>query len=302
MSKRNPVTGVFVGLATLDVIHLVSSTPGTNEKVTARAQYVAAGGPAANAAVTFAGLGGNAILVTALGKDPVADVIRADLKAYGVTVVDAESDRIVVTPLSAVTITASTGDRSVVSIDAAANNSEPPPGLDSIIEQASVVLIDGHHPKLAIASAIAANAAQIDVVVDAGRWKSVMRHLIPRAQTMICSDDFRVPGFDNSESTARELVKAGVKTVVTTHGGDPVLWWHSGESGSVSVPSVRALDTLAAGDVFHGAYCYFSRHPELDIGAQLLGSSRVAALRCSMMGPRQWLSLLADSAFELTAQ
>lgn len=292
--------GVFVGLATLDVVHHVTATPGTNQKVTAQAQFVAAGGPAANAAVTFAGLGGQAILVTALGSDPAADLIRADLRACRVTVVDVASDRKIAVPISAVAVTIATGDRSVLSIDAEATDIEPPPNLRETIEIADVVLIDGHHPKLAIAAAEAANAANVDVIVDAGRWKPVMKHLIPRAQVMICSDDFRVPGFDDSESTARALIRAGVKTVVTTHGGDPVLWWQSGSSGSVAVPRVRAVDTLGAGDIFHGAYCYFSRRQDMSIAAHLLDSCRIAALRCTIVGPRAWLSHLPIATLELS--
>src|SRR5690625_5980424 len=63
--------GVFAGLATLDVIHRVDASPGPDEKVTALSQFVAAGGPAANAAVTFAALGGHAVLLTALGRSPI---------------------------------------------------------------------------------------------------------------------------------------------------------------------------------------------------------------------------------------
>ena len=60
VSEKAPV-GVFVGLATLDVIHRIAKAPAVNQKVTSTAQFVAAGGPAANAAVTFAALGGDAI-------------------------------------------------------------------------------------------------------------------------------------------------------------------------------------------------------------------------------------------------
>ncbi len=52
-SERRPV-GLFVGLATLDVIHRIAEPPAVNEKITASGQFVSAGGPAANAAVTFA--------------------------------------------------------------------------------------------------------------------------------------------------------------------------------------------------------------------------------------------------------
>ena len=61
LAERTP-TGVFVGLATLDVIHRITAPPAVNEKITARQQFVAAGGPATNAAVTFAALGGRADL------------------------------------------------------------------------------------------------------------------------------------------------------------------------------------------------------------------------------------------------
>src|SRR3546814_15623512 len=83
VSEKAPV-GVFVGLATLDVIHRIAKAPAVNEKITSTAQFVAAGGPAANAAVTFAALGGDATLVTALGDAPVADLIRADIAGPGV--------------------------------------------------------------------------------------------------------------------------------------------------------------------------------------------------------------------------
>ena len=43
VSEKAPV-GVFVGLATLDVIHRIAKPPAVNEKITSTAQFVAAGG------------------------------------------------------------------------------------------------------------------------------------------------------------------------------------------------------------------------------------------------------------------
>ncbi len=47
----------FAGLTTLDVVHRAAAPPGRDRKITASRQDVAAGGPAANAAVTVAALG-----------------------------------------------------------------------------------------------------------------------------------------------------------------------------------------------------------------------------------------------------
>jgi sugar/nucleoside kinase (ribokinase family) len=290
-SERVPV-GIFVGLATLDVIHRIVKAPAVNEKITATAQFVAAGGPAANAAVTFAALGGDAILVTALGDAPVAELIRADLAAYGVSVVDAAAGTTRAVPISAVSVVESTGDRSVVSLDAVTSDAPPPAELGDLVAAADVVLVDGHHPLIARGAAESAAARGTTVVVDAGRWKPVMSDLMPYATDMVCSNDFRIPDTDTPESTAAGLVRSGVRTVVTTHGGDPVQWWSEGESGSVPVEPVAVVDTLGAGDAFHGAYSYFSTQKASSVAERIERSARVAGLRCSVVGPRAWLSEL----------
>ena len=286
--SERPPAGLFVGLATLDVIHRIAKPPGVNQKITSSAQFVAAGGPAANAAVTFAALGGRATLVTALGADPVGDLIRADLASYGVTVVDAAAGERRAIPVSAVSVVDATGDRSVVSLDAVNSDASPPPELAELVADADVVLVDGHHPLIARAAAEHATM----LVVDAGRWKPVLGELAEHATDRVCSADFRMPGTDDSETTAAELVSRGVRTVVVTHGGEPVTWWSAGESGSVPVTSVTVGDTLGAGDAFHGAYAYFATAPECGLAERIDRSARVATLRCSVIGPRAWLSEL----------
>ncbi|MEX5632997.1 PfkB family carbohydrate kinase [Parafrankia sp. FMc2] len=76
--------GVFVGLTTLDSIYLVDQLPGADEKCVARDFVMNAGGPATNAAVTFAYLGGRACLVSAIGTSPAAALVHDDLARSGV--------------------------------------------------------------------------------------------------------------------------------------------------------------------------------------------------------------------------
>ncbi|GFG53499.1 kinase [Mycolicibacterium agri] len=295
VSDRPPV-GVFVGLATLDVIHRIAKPPAVNEKITSTAQFVAAGGPAANAAVTFAALGGKAILVTALGADPIASLVHADLAEHDVSVVDVAAGTKRAVPVSAVSVIESTGDRSVISQDAVNPDASPPENLDDLVADADVVLVDGHHPLIASAAARCAAERGTTLVVDAGRWKPVMADIIPHATDMVCSDDFRTPGADSPEATAAALLESGVPTIVITHGGEPVQWWSGGQSGSVPVPRVAAVDTLGAGDAFHGAYAFYSTRGDSGVAERIARSVGVAALRCSVVGPRAWLrKLSADS-------
>jgi sugar/nucleoside kinase (ribokinase family) len=283
---------VFAGLVTLDVIHQVDVAPRPNEKVTARAQEVAAGGPATNAAVTFAALGGEAVLVTALGTGAAAQVVRGDLEARGVRIVDLAPDRIERVPVSSIVVVVGTGERSVVSVDASTGPLDAVPNLDAVVAGADVVLVDGHHPALAAEVSRAAAAATTPLALDAGRWRAVMHTVIPRASAVICSADFRYPAAGGVLESARALRTAGVATVIVTRGADPVLWWHDGQSGDVPAPRVDAVDTAGAGDVLHGAYCYYADEPHLveRIGA----AARVAALKCRYPGTRSWLDHLSE--------
>lgn len=294
--------GVFVGLCTLDVVHRVHRMAGADEKVTAHRQDIAAGGPAATAAVTFAALGGRALLITSLGSDPLARMIGAELESRGVRVLDVTPDDIEPPAVSAIAVSEATGARSVTSIDATARSAQPPDDLASHVDGAAVVLLDGHHPALAGAALRTATRLAIPVVVDAGRWKPVMADLLPPAGHVVCSADFRWPGSATAEDSAvaiRSSVAEGMtdgdrdrRVVAVTRGAEPVLWWQGRASGRVRVPAVRAVDTLGAGDAFHGAYAYFLTDGTLTTTERLAAAARIAALRVSVVGPRDWLSLL----------
>ncbi len=298
--------GVFVGLCTLDVVHRVDRVAGVDEKVTAHRQDIAAGGPAANAAVTFAALGGRALLITSLGSDPLARLIGAELEARDVRVFDVTPDAIDAPAVSAIAVSESTGARSVTSIDATARSVHPIGDLEGRLDGAAVVLLDGHHPALAVAALRAAGRLGIPVVVDAGRWKPVMADLLPPAGHVVCSADFRWPGTATAEDSAQAIRSAevspaagptgGGQVVAVTRGAEPILWWHGDASGLVPVPAVRAVDTLGAGDAFHGAYAYLVTDGSLTTPERLAGAARVAALRVSVVGPRAWLSLLPGAA------
>ncbi|WP_313557774.1 PfkB family carbohydrate kinase [Miniimonas arenae] len=298
--------GLFACLATLDVVHHVARPPGPDEKVTATATYVAAGGPAANAAVTFAALGGRAVLATVLGSGAVADLVRADLQCYGVEVLDLAPPGTALTPpVSAITVTAGTGERSVVGSDArGAPDVEPSADLLACVSPADVVLLDGHHPRLAVGIARAAHDAGVPVVVDLGRWKPVFDDLAPLTTHAVCSAGVRPPGATSAVDTAAHLRRRGVPAVVATAGAGPVRVWSAmpdGEPASgvdladtallVEVPTVPAVDTLGAGDAFHGAYAFAVAQGAGAAEAARLGVE-VAAERVQHAGPRAWLSAL----------
>ncbi|GLY67333.1 ribokinase [Amycolatopsis taiwanensis] len=279
---------VLAGLCTVDVVQRVAELPGPGEKVQSLSVDVAAGGPATNAAVTVAALGGSPLLLTALGAHPLAELARADLAACGVEVVDVAPESQVAPAISAVAVRDRDGERTVVSRNAG-NVSIPQPRPEDYLGTGtcvSAVLVDGHHPELALAVAGWARDRRIPVVLDAGSWKPVLDDLLPLVDTAACSAHFRPPG--------PGLRDRGVPTVIVTAGPDPVRWWTAEASGAVPVPRTGARDTLGAGDVWHGALAYGTGH--LELPELIRFANEVAAERVRHVGPRSWLDSIRELA------
>ena len=290
---------VCVGLATVDLVYRVDRLPGPDDKAQAESLEVAAGGPALNAAVTAAALGATVTLVTAVGAHPLGGLVRDDLDRYGVTLLDATPAATTPPPVSAVTVLTGTGQRAVVSRNAGSLAVAVPAGLDRVLATADVVLVDGHHPALAVAAV----RGRRPVVADAGTWRPVFAELLPHCDVVACSAQFRHPDAagDDDDATAAAVRATGVRHVVITHGPDPVRWWSGSAAGVLGVPPVHALDTAGAGDVFHGALAVaVAGDPALtDPAAALRYAVRAAGIRVGHRGPRSWLDSPALAALRV---
>ncbi|MEV5715130.1 PfkB family carbohydrate kinase [Amycolatopsis mediterranei] len=269
---------LLAGLCTVDLVQRVEELPAPGEKVQSLQVDVAAGGPATNAAVTAAALGAEATLLTVLGAHPLAALARADLETHGVRVVDLDPGRTEPPPVSAAAVRDRDGERTVVSRNAAGSEATWSGDVD-----ADVVLVDGHHPGLALS--VARAAGDVPVVLDAGSWKPVLDKLLPLVDVAACSAHFTAP--------EPGLHERGVPTVITTAGPHPVRWSTAdGGSGEVPVPAVEARDTLGAGDVWHGALAVAVAR-ERTVTDRIRFANEVAAERVRHVGPRSWTTAIA---------
>jgi sugar/nucleoside kinase (ribokinase family) len=282
-----PPRGLFVGLSTLDLVQRVGRRPGANEKVVAQRSDIAAGGPAAVAAVTFGALGGRSVLLSALGPGPVGRLAAGELGRAGVHLVDAWAAGADLS-ISAITVLDETGQRSVVSRNAKDLTAVVPGDLPALIGDTDIVLIDGHHPELAVATARAAQTAGVPVVLDCGSPKPVYAELVPLADVVVCSAAFpRDP--DQADAVAVTLLADGARVVAMTAGAAPVRWWTREDSGALIVPRVPVRDTLGAGDVLHGAVAFARARGVIDPERSVSFGIAVASLRVQHVGPRAWL-------------
>ncbi len=285
--------GLFIGMTTLDCIYQAEHPPKANEKVVASKSLLVAGGPATNAAVAFAQLGAScghrATLASVLGAHPLTTLLREDLQAQSVILADLDPERVAPPPVSSIVVSAGTGDRAVIARSADHTYIKAPQIAADALDGVNIILIDGH--QMAISAQIAqwAKAKQIPVVVDAGSWKPNFETVLAFADVVIASANFFPPHCTTTQDVLSYLASLGVAQIAITRGADPVLYASGNERGELEVPQVRAVDTLGAGDVFHGAFCHF--YLTHTFGQALLKASRSASFACQYWGTREWTKI-----------
>lgn len=293
LSEGSVIKGLFTGMATIDLQYLVDAYPPQNRKVNARRFALAAGGPATNAAVAFAHLGGRSTLCAAVGDHPFATFMHQELTGLGVEVRDLAPASPILPPCSSILTTAADGQRTVIAYAASSNTAAEEAAADIIVADFDILLLDGFQLPVARRLAAQARAAGIPVVLDGGSWKPGLEALLEWVDIAICSADFRPPGDENDHSAQAlfdYLYARGVHQAAITRGEKPILFYDTQQIGEISVPPVPVVDTLGAGDIFHGAFCYYyAARPNFTHA--LSQAAQVAATSCTSFGTRSWMDL-----------
>ena len=282
--------GIFAGLSTIDIVYAVDEFPTANTKVAARSQNVFVGGPATNAAVTFAHLGGKAVLVSAVGRNVLANVIREELERQSIQLFDLSPEFDEAPALSSVFVDRH-GNRNVVSANVT-RVTIPAAKVDaSALEQARIVLVDGHPMQACQTWANAAKTRSKPVVLDGGSWKDGTEELLKSVQTAICSSDFVPPGCTSRDEVISFLKSRGVANIAITDGAEAIHFVSGQSSGTIGVPQVEVVDTMGAGDILHGAYCHFAA-TGCGFIESLAEAAKVASESCRYAGTREWMKHL----------
>jgi sugar/nucleoside kinase (ribokinase family) len=267
--------------------------PAADEKVVAHKSLLVAGGPATNAAVAFAQLGGTqgnrATLVSAMGEHPLNALLREDLQTHGVTLFDLAPTRLAAPPVSSIVVTADTGDRAVIACNTVAMQADANSVSSDLLQGIQVVLIDGHQMAASAQIATWAKARQIPVVIDAGSWKPDFESVLTLADVVVASANFFPPQCQTPDDVFAYLKALNVPQMAITQGAQPILYIDAEESGEIEVPKIRAADTLGAGDILHGAFCHF--YLTHTFTETLLKASRSASFACQYWGTRDWAKI-----------
>lgn len=233
----------MVGSVNMDHVFSVDSLPRPGETVMASSVRPLPGGKGGNQAVAAARAGAGVQLVAALGDDAAGDQLRAHLQANGVGL-----DGVVEVPGpsgTAVIAVDSAGENTIVVAPGAnARLTVASSKAEAVISDSDVLLLQLEIPvPTAVDAARVARAAGSVVVVNASPAGAKPHDLIALAQL---ADVVVV-----NEAEAREW-HWPVTHLVITRGGRGASYLGQDERFDVPAPTVRAVDTTGAGDVFAG--------------------------------------------------
>jgi len=279
------------GHAAWDITMAVAHHPGRDEKVHATAMTCSGGGPAANAAVTVARLGGRSAFAGFLGNDNHGRLHVEEFRTEGVdTCFLARGDE--ATPVSII-LAKPDGSRCVI------NHKSHTPWLaperiDFSMLHTRAILVDGHEPLVSQPLAKHARAHSIPVILDAGSVHRGTRELVSQVDYLVASARFALD-YSGAPDTgaALNLLADIAPNVVITLGQDGLIWTRGGSSGACAAFDVKAVDTTGAGDAFHGAFALGVARG-MDWDALLHFASATGALTCTRLGARAGIPTADD--------
>jgi len=287
------IKGLFVGLTTLDFLYRVGKAPLENQKMAAEKGLCVTGGPTTNAALVFAHLGGQVRLLSAIGNHPISNIIKLELKEFGVEHVELTPNRNSLPDLASVIISNQTGSRTIVgavdpSIDTIENLN-----FDKLLEEINLVYFDCHQLRACLPLAKEAKKRNIKIIVDAGFFNPLVDELLNIATAVICSANFKTLKSNTKQTILSELSIKGIEFAAISDGEHPLVYRHLDSTGEIVPDKIQAIDTLAAGDTLQGAFSYFisKRNPNSYI-EDLTQASKIASKSCLFFGPRTWMKYM----------
>jgi len=278
------------GIAVLDEVFRVEEFPPPDGKAQATEFVSVGGGCAANAAVAIARLGGAASYAGPLGgpagQEPISDRLLAGLAREEVDCAGCVRLDGVTTPLSAIFVNAR-GERTIATYRDHRLDRMTPRDAASLAANTDAVLADNRFPNFSLPICRAALRRGVPVVLDVDKPAAPRDDplLAACSHIIFSSEGLRtMMRMDDLAAALREFGEATNAFIAVTNGANPVLWRDFDDTiRELPVFRIAAVDTLAAGDVFHGAFTLALLEGRDAVGA-LRFAAAAAGVKCSRFG------------------
>ncbi|SEI17653.1 sugar kinase [Tardiphaga sp. OK245] len=285
--SATPVHVLCIGLPVRDLTFAVEAVPGRGQKFPSQRFAQIIGGNALNAAIGVSRLGGRASMTGPMGdKNETADqFLFDDLAKEGIDSAHLVHMPGLVTPISAVMIDPS-GERTIVTFRDPELWKVKLPDHDLLLQDCSAILVESRCAGFATELCIEARHRGIPVVVDIDSTLSQREGLLTASSHLIFSDDAlqSTAGITDNLKALQKMATLTSSFLAVTRGPKGTLWLdEQGHPKETPAFPVHTVDTLGAGDIFHGAFALEFAGGK-SVPEALRFASAAAALKCTRYG------------------
>jgi ribokinase len=283
---------VVIGSLNMDLVGCAARIPVVGETITGHTYFSEPGGKGANQAYAAAKLGGRVSMLGRVGSDDFGRAMRANLKQAGCDVEGLVS--VEGTSGIALIFVADDGHNSIVIVPGANDRFSPHDvnAAGQFLEGAAWVLLQLENPlPTVLAAARVARRAGARVILDPAPARTVPDELFALADIITPNETEaailagltpRALNPDQALEIARKLQARQARTVIVKLGEQGCLLVNQ-ESLLIPAPTVKAVDTTAAGDEFNAGLAV-GLSEGLELAAACRFANAAAALSVTRLG------------------
>jgi sugar/nucleoside kinase (ribokinase family) len=282
-----PIHVLCIGLPVRDLTFGVQAVPGRGQKFNADRFAQICGGNALNAAIGVNRLGGRASLTGPMGDadETASQYIFDDLAKEGIDTTHLVRMPGLVTPISGIMMDPS-GERTIISFRDPALWKVKLPDADVLLKDCDAILIESRCAGFATALCHEARKRGIPVVVDIDSTLSQSEGLLTASSHLIFSDEAlqSTAGIADNLKALKKMATLTSSFLAVTRGPKGTLWLDEQHNPQETAAfPVHTVDTLGAGDIFHGAFALEFAAGQA-VPDALRFASAAAALKCTRYG------------------
>jgi sulfofructose kinase len=286
-APKIPPRILCIGMPVRDLTFRIQELPERGFKVNASHFDEICGGNALNAAIAIVRLGGRASICGPMGdaRETSARYIFEKLAHEGIDTKHIVHMPGLVTPISNIMIDPS-GERTIVTFRDPELWKVRLPDADELLGDCHAILTENRCAEFCTDLCVEARRRGIPVIVDVDRTMSLREGLLTASTHLVFSSEAlqSTASIPDDGEALKKIAKLTPSFVAGTRGALGTLWLdeHGNLQQTPAFP-VHTVDTLGAGDVFHGAFALAITEKQ-DVPSALRFASAAAALKCTRFG------------------
>ncbi|MFS2070764.1 ribokinase [Pseudomonas sp. CT11-2] len=297
-----PAKVVVIGSLNMDLVTRAPRLPRGGETLIGQSFATVSGGKGANQAVAAARLGAQVSMVGCVGSDAYGEALRGALLAERI---DCQAVSTVEDSSGVALIVVDDNSQNAIVIVAGANGALTPEVVDrfdNVLQTADVIICQLEVPDATVGHALKRGRELGKTVIlnpaPASRplpadWYAAIDYLIPNESEASALSGLPVDSLSTAEAAATRLIAMGAGKVIITLGAQGSLFANGTRFEHFPAPTVKAVDTTAAGDTFVGGFAAALAAGKSEAEAIRFGQV-AAALSVTRAGAQPSIPTLSD--------